>query len=414
MRSLGIVLIVGLVLVACGPAQTAPTQLPGLLLPTPIAGATTEPTPAPAASPAGAQTAWSSAPDMTIDPDTIYLARFTTEAGDIVVELLADKAPLTVNNFIFLARAGYYDNTTFHRVLAGFMAQGGDPTGTGRGGPGYTFRDEIHPDLRFDEAGLLAMANSGAHTNGSQFFITTAPAPHLTGRHTIFGKVIEGMETVLALRLRDPQENPSFLGDALFTVEIVEATQSSLPPPTATAVPIVPVPEDGRPLAARDPAARENLFNGPPVMSIDTSADYIATVETTRGDVVVRLFAAEAPLSVNNFVVLANLGYWDNFPIAFVAPDEFALTGSPGGRPDSDIGYWLPWEGGRQNVAGSVGYWYRDDVRASSGSQIYFLLADNAFMDSDFTVFGEIITGLAVVALLTEDDVIVRVTVAAP
>jgi len=145
-----------------------------------------------------------------------------TEIGDFRVRLLPDRAPVTVNNFVFLAKQGYYDNTTFHRVLPGFMAQGGDPTGTGGGGPGYTFEDEFDPDLQFDKAGLLAMANRGPNTNGGQFFITYAPTPHLNGIHTIFGEVIEGAEVLSGLRPRDPQANPNYQGDGLVSIEIIE------------------------------------------------------------------------------------------------------------------------------------------------------------------------------------------------
>jgi cyclophilin family peptidyl-prolyl cis-trans isomerase len=162
-------------------------------------------------------------PPMTIDVSKEYFATFTMANGDeFVVRLFDDQAPKTVNNFVFLARNGFYDGTTFHRVLEGFMAQGGDPTGTGMGGPGYQFEDEISPDLSFDRAGLLAMANSGPNTNGSQFFITYVPTPHLNGRHTIFGEVVEGMEVVESITRRDPDQNPDFQGDAIETITITE------------------------------------------------------------------------------------------------------------------------------------------------------------------------------------------------
>src|SRR5215210_7482162 len=135
-------------------------------------------------------------PEMSLDPKKKYQAILHTSRGDIKVDLYADRAPMTVNNFVFLARNGFYDGTTFHRVLDGFMAQGGDPTGTGSGGPGYQFEDEFSSDLTFDRPGLLAMANSGPNTNGSQFFITFVPTPHLNGLHTIFGEVVEGMDVV--------------------------------------------------------------------------------------------------------------------------------------------------------------------------------------------------------------------------
>jgi cyclophilin family peptidyl-prolyl cis-trans isomerase len=163
-----------------------------------------------------------SAPSGDLDLTRKYHARFKTEKGDIVVELYADRAPLTVENFINLARAGFYDGTTFHRVIPGFMAQGGDPTGTGTGGPGYQFGDEFHPSLRHDAPGVLSMANAGPGTNGSQFFITHGPTPHLDNKHTVFGRVTEGMDVVHALRERDPQRdrNP---GDRIETIEISEA-----------------------------------------------------------------------------------------------------------------------------------------------------------------------------------------------
>lgn len=159
---------------------------------------------------------------MTIDVKKSYMATFKTAKGDIVVQLFADKAPKTVNNLVFLARAGFYDNTTFHRVLKDFMAQGGDPTGSGAGGPGYQFADEINASLTFDQPGLLAMANAGANTNGSQFFLTFVPTPWLNGHHTIFGKVASGMDVLLSLALRDPQKNPKTPGDLLKTIEITE------------------------------------------------------------------------------------------------------------------------------------------------------------------------------------------------
>ena len=199
----------------------------GLMVVTACGSATIEtvaapPTAPPAAEEGEAALQWSSLPTMEIDRSKSYEAVFVTEIGDIRVRLYADQAPVTVNNFVFLARQGYYDNTTFHRVLAGFMAQGGDPTGTGAGGPGYTFEDEFDPDLQFDRGGMLAMANRGPNTNGGQFFITLAPTPHLNGLHTIFGEVVEGADVLSSLRLRDPAANPDYEGDGLVSIEIIE------------------------------------------------------------------------------------------------------------------------------------------------------------------------------------------------
>lgn len=162
------------------------------------------------------------APPMTIDPSKKYFATVEMEkGGSFVIELYADKAPITVNSFVFLAREGFFDGVTFHRVLEGFMAQGGDPTGTGMGGPGYQFVNE-DSDLTFDKAGVVAMANAGRDTNGSQFFITFGPAEFLNGGYTIFGQVTEGMDVVNGITRRDPEQNPTFVGDAIKTITITE------------------------------------------------------------------------------------------------------------------------------------------------------------------------------------------------
>ncbi|PJH76025.1 MAG: peptidylprolyl isomerase [Anaerolineae bacterium CG_4_9_14_0_8_um_filter_58_9] len=162
------------------------------------------------------------APPMLIDTSKQYFATVKmAKGGEFVIQLYADKAPITVNSFVFLARQGYFDGVTFHRVLEGFMAQGGDPTGAGMGGPGYKFVNE-DSDLTFDKAGVVAMANAGRDTNGSQFFITFAPVPRLNGGYTIFGQVISGMEVVNGITRRDPSKNPTYPGDAMESVTITE------------------------------------------------------------------------------------------------------------------------------------------------------------------------------------------------
>ena len=161
-------------------------------------------------------------PAMKIDAAKHYAATFKTEKGDFVIELYADKAPRTVNNFVFLAREGFYDGVTFHRVIEDFMAQGGDPTGTGTGGPGYNFGDEFHSSLKHDGPGILSMANAGPNTNGSQFFITHKATPWLDGKHTVFGKVTEGLDVLLSIPERDPgrAKEP---GVKILAIEIVES-----------------------------------------------------------------------------------------------------------------------------------------------------------------------------------------------
>ena len=148
-----------------------------------------------------------------------------TAKGDIRVTLFPAEAPLTVANFVNLSQRGYYDGVTFHRVIADFMIQGGDPTGTGRGGPGYNFGDEFSPALRHDSPGVLSMANAGPGTNGSQFFITHGPTPHLDGKHTVFGKVAAGQNVVDAIAQGDAMEAVAIEGD---TSALLAAEQQQL------------------------------------------------------------------------------------------------------------------------------------------------------------------------------------------
>ena len=162
-----------------------------------------------------------SPPPNALDDDTQYEAMIVTSDGSMTFELYANEAPLAVNNFISLSRDGFYDGLTFHRVLEGFMAQGGDPTGVGTGSPGYRFEDEVDPNLIFDSRGILAMANSGPDTNGSQFFITLVSTPHLDGNYTIFGKLIEGDTVLSAINLRDPA-NPDNRGQIILEIQIQE------------------------------------------------------------------------------------------------------------------------------------------------------------------------------------------------
>jgi peptidyl-prolyl cis-trans isomerase B (cyclophilin B) len=150
-------------------------------------------------------------PAMQVETSRTYRVKMETTKGDIQLELFPEHAPKTVNNFVFLARDGFYDGVTFHRVIADFMIQGGDPTGSGRGGPGYRFEDEFRGNPLRHERGVISMANAGPGTNGSQFFITHVPTPHLDGRHTVFGKVTKGLDVVDSIEQ----------GDAMIKVTVV-------------------------------------------------------------------------------------------------------------------------------------------------------------------------------------------------
>ncbi len=189
------------------PTSTAGSQVPTAGGPTPVLVGTKQ---------------YSSAPPMLIDVTKQYFATvLMAKGGEFVIQLYPDKAPITVNSFVFLANQGFFNGVTFHRVIPGFMAQGGDPTGTGSGGPGYSFVNELN-DLTFDKAGVVAMANSGQNTNGSQFFITFAPYAGSESDYTIFGQVISGMDVVNGINPRDPTQNPSFTGDMIESITISE------------------------------------------------------------------------------------------------------------------------------------------------------------------------------------------------
>ncbi len=208
-RAAGVILLIvlaGLLGLACGGATPAPSPA--------------QPSePSPEAETAPQPKTYPEPPPMIIDTAKKYTAFMETEKGTIVLELFAADVPVTVNNFVFLAQEGFYDGSTFHRVIPGFMAQGGDPTGTGRGGPGYSFKDEFTGHTH--GTGTLSMANAGPDTNGSQFFITYAPQPALDGKHSVFGQVVEGMDVLESLTPRDPNQNPQFEGDKIIGIEIV-------------------------------------------------------------------------------------------------------------------------------------------------------------------------------------------------
>ncbi len=202
---IGSLISISLILMLGGCSEQSPTPIPAPPPPT------TPITPTPAPTTTSAPKSYTAPPPITIDVDKTYTAIIETEQGYLILELFAKDVPMTVNNFVFLARDGFYNNTSFHRVIPGFMAQGGDPTGTGTGSPGYKFTDEFSEHKH--NTGTLSMANSGPNSNGCQFFITYAPQPHLDGKHSVFGQLTEGMDVLQKIES----------GDAIKRITIQEA-----------------------------------------------------------------------------------------------------------------------------------------------------------------------------------------------
>jgi len=435
-KSVCLTLVILSLVVAMSAACVPPTPLPALE-PTPTAAAAA-PTPAEKAPAAAATPAADTRPTVPapagdarplaqlppaernerfsgpaatwIKPNTIYQATITTNKGQIVVELFPD-APQGVNNFVTLALNGYYDGLTFHRVEPNFVVQGGDPTGNGTGGPGYTIPAEIkhkHPRGAVAWARIGDQFNPERRSSGSQFYITLRETAFLDGQYSVFGQVISGMEVVDQIAV----------GDQIQRIDIKEAQASQLPTPTPTPLPKMPQAEPGRPLAQIPPTQREGLYNTPPTMPAQLPAGYEATIKTPKGDIVVALDPKSAPKAVYNFVTLANLGFYDGMPVAFIQPDLYMVTGSPASRPDSDVGYQLdpePLPQGSPVVTGTVAlYPYFDDasgaVRAS-GSQFLISLVAVEDNETPLSILGQVIRGLEIVPQLTISDTLTSVTI---
>jgi cyclophilin family peptidyl-prolyl cis-trans isomerase len=347
---------------------------------------------------------------MSVDPNAIYVATIVTPKGNIVAELYSD-VPESVNNFVTLAQNGFYDGLTFHRVEPGFVIQGGDPAGNGSGGPGYTIPAEIkHTHSR----GALAWARTSDEVNperrssGSQFYITLADTPFLDGAYTVFGQVIEGMDVA----------DQIVAGDTIERIDITTAETSRMPTPTPTPLPKAPTSEEGRPLAEVPLAERAALYNTAPTMTLDSSKSYQATIETDKGNIVIDLDNKAAPVTVNNFVLLADLGYYDGMPVAFVQPEAFLVTGSPASMPTSDVGYTLEAEAAASAsaiVTGTVSMYpvaVPGGALKASGSQFFISLAELPPGQTPLNVFGQVTGGMDVAAALQQGDIVSSITIA--
>ncbi len=356
-----------------------------------------------------------------VKANTIYVATIVTDKGNIVVELYQD-TPLSLNNFVTLALDGYYDGLTFHRVETNFVIQGGDPAGDGMGGPGYTIPAEIN---HFHNRGALAWARTSDDVNperassGSQFYITLDQTSFLDGAYTVFGNVIEGLDVTEKIAQ----------GDKIQRIDISEAATSRMPTPapsptaaptatpTITPTPYAPAAKDGRPLAALSLADRTGYYNTAPAMTIDAAKTYQATLETAQGKIVVELDAKLAPITVNNFVTLANLGYFDGMPIAYNDPASYLVSGSPNKEPGSDVGYTFALEDtaiASDIVTGTLSMWAVADAAGSpvaSGSQFLIWQIIVPANPGYFNSFGKVVSGMDVVAKLTDADLITKITI---
>lgn len=348
---------------------------------------------------------------VSIKAGTIYQVTIVTGKGNIVAELYAD-TPEGANNFVSLALGGFYDGLTFHRVEPGFVIQGGDPLGDGTGGPGYTIPAEIkHTHAR----GALAWARTGDQVNperrssGSQFYITLQATPFLDGQYSVFGQVVQGLDVIDKIAI----------GDKIQRIDVKEVQASQLPTPAPTPLPKAPKSESGRPLAKLSLEQRAVTYNMAPDMTIKTTSIYTATMKTPKGDVVFSLDANGAPKAVNNFILLANLGFYDGMPIAFAEPELYVVSGSPDSRPDSDIGYTLKPEVGPLGstvITGTVAMYpsfdpLTNDVLAS-GSQFFISLTAVVDNQTPLSLLGKVVSGLDIVSKLTMSDTLTSITIA--
>jgi cyclophilin family peptidyl-prolyl cis-trans isomerase len=334
-----------------------------------------------------------------------------------VAELYAERAPLSVNNFVTLANLGYYDGLTWHRVEKDptpFVIQGGDPLGTGQGGPGYTVPAEIGiPHLKgaLAYARLSDQVNPTRASSGSQFYITLDATPQLDGGYTVFGQVIEGMDVADQIEV----------GDTIERIDISEAETSMAPtppPPTPTPEPKAPVMEEGRPLADLPLEERDLYYNVAPGMVIDTAKTYQATVTTDKGEFVIDLNLEGSPIAVNSFVLLSELGFYDNMPVAYVEPDNYAILGSPLSQPSSDAGYTLEMEPGQVSgpvPAGTVIMYPLVDQATGeirvSGSQFLIAFTELPEAGAPLAVLGQISSGQDVVNQLESGDIVTSITI---
>ncbi len=372
---------------------------------------------------------YDTAPANVLDESFDYIAVFELETGEVRVQLFDDDAPLHVNNFVFLVNEGFYDDLTFHRVVAGQLAQSGSPNATGDDGAGYFLGDEdlssLTESLTLADSGLLAMARVRGESSSSQFLITLSPQPQLDSLgFTPFGRVIQGQELLRGLRERDPQsDSRAPAGDVILSVRIetVAAGSAAIDLPTISAV-------SGRPQTADDAVTAEPsapveeepgvvdigavdkpTWGAAPPFTLDTDLDYVAVLELETGTVRIDLFEEIAPIHANNFVFLVEAGFYDGLSFHRVIAGFVAQGGDPTAIGNGGPGYSLPDEEIGDNAAAlsleGIGLISMARSNAASGSQFFITYAPVGFLDGQsFTAFGRVVEGLDAVLALVERD----------
>ena len=372
-------------------------------------------------------------PTANLDPTLDYIAVFELESGTVRIQLFDDLAPIHANNFVFLIEDGFYDGLTFHRVLEGEVAQTGDPSATNNGGAGYILPDESLPDLdeplTLGDGGLVAMARTGAGASSSQFFITLSPQGQLDSLGFIpFGRVIEGLELVRALTPRNPLATPlPEAGDRILSASIqtLPAGSAELELPTVSAAAAAREDAAGEaatataeqteappepPPASESGAVAKPSWPEPPAITIDPSLNYTAVLELETGTVRIDLFEDTAPIHANNFVFLAEQGFYDGLTFHRVLAGFVAQGGDPTGTGTGGSGYRLPDEEVGDNAAaltnGAVGVIsMARGPGGASGSQFYITYTPQGGLDTQgFTAFGIVIEGMDAIEALTPRD----------
>lgn len=342
-------------------------------------------------------------PEMAIDPDKVYHATFTTDKGDIVVELYSQEAPIAANNFVVLSEMGFYDGMPITPAGPPMALLTGDPSGDGNGGPGYEIPAEIgvpNPEGTLGYLRLPDQFNPERVSNGSQLYLTLEAVPQIDGVYSAFGLVVEGLDVAQSIVEGD-------LIQQVVISEVEERQAPTPPPPTPTPTPFAPAPDasGARPLADLDPAERNGMFNSPPEMQLEEGVDYTARIVTDKGDIVVDLYEEQTPLTVNNFVTLANLGFYDNTNFHRVIEDFMAQAGDPSGTGAGGPGYQFEDEIVPELVFDSAGILAMANAGpGTNGSQFFLTFAPTDWLNGQHTIFGKILEGEDVLGEITLRD----------